>query len=78
MRIRQYLPQPYMCHVGPLDGAVAGSCSLVIVNQYQCEGCCWLQRDIEGMGWGWGTVMENAGGGKPGSHGSKVILLSHT
>ena len=23
------------------------------------------------------TVVGNAGGGKPGSHGSKVILLSH-
>ena len=23
------------------------------------------------------TVVENACGGKPGSHGSKVILLSH-
>ena len=23
-------------------------------------------------------LVRNAGGGKPGSHGSKVILLSHT
>ena len=23
-------------------------------------------------------IVENAGGGKPGTHGSKVILLSHT
>ena len=28
-----------------LDGAVAGSWSLEIVEQSQGEGCCWLERD---------------------------------
>ena len=30
---------------GPLEGTVAGSWSLGIVEQPQGEGCCWLQRD---------------------------------
>ena len=36
MRIRQSLPQPYI----PLDGAMAGSWSLGIVEQSKGEGCC--------------------------------------
>ena len=31
--------------IDPLEGAVAGSWSLGIVEQSQGEGCCWLQRD---------------------------------
>ena len=43
MRIRQSLPQPYIPpgrNAGLLEGAVAGSWSLGIVEQSQCEGCC--------------------------------------
>ena len=36
-----------------------------------------VERQIERrLGRGW-IVVGNAGGGKPGSHGSKAILLSH-
>ena len=30
---------------GPLEGVAAGSWSLGILEQSQCEGCCWLPRD---------------------------------
>ena len=44
MRIRQSLPQPYICipvrDTGPLEGAVAGSWSLGTVEQSPGEGCC--------------------------------------
>ena len=53
-----------------------GSWSLGIVEQSQAEGCYRLQKtdrgDVRGE-----IVGGNACGGKPGSHGSKVILLSH-
>ena len=62
-------------NAGPLEGAVAGSWSLGIVEQSQGEGCCCLQRD--GGDVREETVVGNACGGNPGSHGSKVILLSH-
>ena len=46
------------------------------MEQSQGEGCCWLQRDglrgCEG-----GDHGETWGGKKPGSHGSKAIVLSH-
>ena len=60
---------------GSLEGTVAGSWSLGIVEQSQGEGCCCLQRD--GGDVREETVVGNACGGNPGSHGSKVILLSH-
>ena len=42
MRIRQSLLQPYIHQraAGPLEGMVAGSWSLGIVEQSQGEGCC--------------------------------------
>jgi len=41
MRIRQSLPQPYPDRdADPLEGAVAGSCSLGVVEQSLGEGCC--------------------------------------
>ena len=63
---------------GPLEGAVAGSWSLGIVEQSQGRGCCWLRKDGSAQG----DVREEivvgkACGGKPGSHGSKAILPSH-
>ena len=61
---------------GPQEGGAAGSWTLGIVEQTQDEGCCCLwkawPRGCEG-----GDVVGNAPGGKVGSHGSKVILLSH-
>ena len=64
-------------NMGLLEGAVTGSWSLGIVEQSKGEGCCCLQRDgcrgCEG-----GDLGGNACGGKPGSHGSEGILLSHT
>ena len=53
----------------PLEGAAAGSWSLGIVEQSQSEGCCncgeTYQGDVREE-----TVVGNACGGKPGSHGS--------
>ena len=61
-------------NAGPPEDAVARSWSLGIVEQSQGKDCCWLQRDglrgCEGGDRG-GQCLE------PGSHGSKVILLSH-
>ena len=60
-----------------MQGAVAGSWSLGIVERSQervAVDCGEMdQKDVrEEIG------VENAYGGKPGSHGSKAILLSHT
>ena len=59
---------------GPLEGAAAGSWSLGIVEESQGKGCYWLWTD-------WGDVKEeivvgHACGRKPGSHGSKGIVLN--
>ena len=40
MRIRQSLPHPLDRDAGRLEGAVAGSWSLGIVEQSYGEGCC--------------------------------------
>ena len=61
---------------GPLEGTVAESWNLGIVEQSQGEDCCWLQRD-RSKGCEGGDCGGNACGGKLGSHGSKAILLSH-
>ena len=63
----------------PWKALVAGSWSLGIMEQSQGEGCCWLRRDGEADGGGVTEeiVVGNACGGKPGSHGSKAILLSY-
>ena len=61
---------------GPLEGAETESWSLEIVEQSQGEGCCWLPR-MDGGNVGEENVVGEACGGKPGSHGDKVILLSH-
>ena len=62
-------------NAGLLEGIMAGSWSLGIVEQSQGT-ADWEETEL-------GDVREeigvgNACGGKPGSHGSKVILLSHT
>ena len=50
-------------NMGLLEGAAARSWSLGIVEQSQCKGCCWLHRQIEGMGgrrlW-WGMPVEES------------------
>ena len=62
---------------GPLEGTVARSWNLGIVEQSQGEGCCYCQEmdrgDVREE-----TEVGNACGGKPGSHGSKATLRSHT
>ena len=56
----------------PLKHSVAGSWSIEIGKQG--EDCCWhAQGDIREE-----IVAGNAFGGKPGSHGGRAILLSHT
>ena len=78
MRIRQSLPQPYIPQTGTVsvEGSAAGSCSLEIVEQFQgrvAVDCGETdQGDVREE-----IVVGNACGGKLGSHGSKVILLSH-
>ena len=49
------------------------------MEQSQGEGCYWLRRDGEADRGGVTEeiVVGNACGGKPGSHGNKVIQLSH-
>ena len=66
---------------GPLEGAVAGSWSLGIVEQ-SCS--LWSRaraavdcRETDRGDVREETVVGNASGAKPGSHGSKGILLSH-
>ena len=66
---------------GPLEGAVAGSWSLGIVEQ-SCS--LWSRaraavdcRETDRGDVREETVVGNACGGKPGSHGSKAVLLSH-
>ena len=61
---------------GPLEGTAAGSWSLGIVEQSQGRAAV----DCGEMDWGdvrAEIVVGNACGGKPGSHGSKAILLTH-
>ena len=75
MSIRQSLMQPHIPWTGTLVSwkAEHGSWSLGIVGQSQGEGCREMDREDEREE----TVVGNACGGKPGSHGSKAILLSH-
>ena len=59
--------------VGPLEGTVAGNCSIGIVEQSQGE----FGVDCRKMAKGdvrEEIVVVNACGGKPGSHGGKAIL----
>ena len=56
-------------NAGPLEGAVAGSWSLGIVERSQGEGC---RGDVKEE-----VVVGNVCGEKLGSHGSMVIPLSH-
>ena len=62
---------------GPLEGAVAGSWSLGIVEQSQVRAAVDCGETDQGN-IREETVVGNACGGKQGSQGSKAILLSHT
>ena len=79
MRTRQSLLQLYILDrdAGPVEGAVTGSWRVGIVEQSQGEGSCGLQRETDQGDVREEIVVGNACGGKQGSHGSKVILLSH-
>ena len=75
MRIRQSLPQPYIPQTGikvqRLGAGVWGVWSDPRARAaVDCGGTD--GRDVREE-----IVLGNAFGGKPGSHGSKVILLSH-
>ena len=76
MRIRQSLPQPYIPQTETqvpwkpqrLGAGVWGLWNISRVRAaVDCE-----ETDVKEE-----TVVGNACGGKPGSHGSKAILLSH-
>ena len=80
MRIRQSLPQPYKLRTGTqvpwkvqlLGGGVQGLWNNPRVRA--AVDCREMDRgDVRED-----IVVGNACGGKPGSHGSKAILLSHT
>ena len=62
-------------NTGLLEGAAARSWSLGIVEQSQGT-ADWGETELGDVREEIGVV--NACGGKPGSHGNKVILLSHT
>ena len=80
MRIRQSLPQPYIPQTGTLvpwkvqwlGAGVQGLWSnprvRAAVDYEETD-----QGEVRGE-----IVAGNACGGKPGSHGSKAVLLSHT
>ena len=80
MRIRQSLPQPYIPQTGTqvpwkvqlLGGGVQGLWNNPRVRA--AVDCREMDRgDVRED-----IVVGNACGGKPGSHGSKAMLLSHT
>ena len=63
-------------NAGLLEGAATGSWSLGVVKQSQLRAAVDCGETDPGDVRE-GTVVGNACGGKPGSHGSKVILLGH-
>ena len=79
MRIRQSLPQPYICQKGtlvPWKGQQLGAGVKGLWNNPRVRAslnCGEMDRG----GVREEIVVENACGGKPGSHGNKVIQLSH-
>ena len=62
--------------MGPLEGTMAGNWSVGIVEESRvrsAEDCVETARGDRRQE----IVVGNACGGKPGSHGGKIILLSH-
>ena len=79
MRIRQSLPQPYIPQTGTLvpwkvQWLGAGVSVLWSNPRVRAAIEC---REMDQGDVREEIVMGNASGGKPGSHGSKAILLSH-
>ena len=77
MRIRQSLPQPYIPQTGmqvPAQQLGAGVSVLWSNPRVRAAIEC---REMDQGDVREEIVMGNASGGKPGSHGSKAILLSH-
>ena len=79
MRIRQSLPQPYKPRAGtlaPWKGQQLGAEVWGLWSDPRARAAvdCGKtdQEDVRED-----ILVGNAGGGKPGSHGSKAILLSH-
>ena len=79
VRIRQPLPQPYIPRTGKhvpckAQQLEAGALGLWSNSRVRAAVDCGKtdQGDMREE-----TVVGNACGGKPGSHGSKAILLSH-
>ena len=79
MRIRQSLPQPYISWTGtlaPWKGQQLGAGVWGVWSDPRARAAVDCgEKDREDVREE--IVVGNAGGGKPGSHGSKVILLSH-
>ena len=76
MRIRQSLPQPYIHWAGTWVSWKGSSWELELGSNPRASAAV----DCEERNRGdvrEGIVVQNACGGKPGSHGSKAILLSH-
>ena len=70
---RTYTPES---NVGPLEGTMAGSWSVGIVEESRVRSADDCVETARGDG-RQEIVVGNACGGKPGSHGGKIILLSH-
>ena len=70
MRIRQSLLQPYICWAGTRVSWKGQQLQLEFRDAVDCGEMD--REDVRNE-----IVERNASGGKPGSHGSKVILLSH-
>lgn len=73
---RQFIPCPYIPQIGhsPQECVAGRSWSIGIGEQFHSRDCCWWQGD--GPRCGRETVVGNAFGGKLGSHGVRVWLLS--
>ena len=71
MRIRQSLLQPYICWAGTRVSWKGQQLQLEFRDAVDCGEIDRGEVREE-------IVVGNACGGKPGSHGSKAILLSHT
>ena len=70
--------KPHICQAGTraLEGTMAGSCSLGLWFSPRVRAAV-VCRKTDGEDVREEIVVGKACGGKPGSHGSKVILLSH-
>ena len=78
MRIRQYLPQPYIHWAGTWVSWKGSSWELEFRDCGEIPECgLLLTGELDRGNVKEEIMVGNACGGKPGSHGSKAILLSH-